>query len=200
MVSEWVDAVLENRPKDARQISEKLGKFPITLVRSINECRELLKKHTRGTRRCGLLASSGASRLVAEGLGVSLNVQEKSKIAHWYLKPHKDYRSSNSLEVAANEYTSQGLELDYTGICWGGDFVRETGGDWCFRRLHRTTWQNIHNADTKRYILNKYRVFLTRSREGMVLFVPRDDSGDSTRVPGTYDAIASYLKECGVAF
>ena len=64
---------------------------------------------------------------MAEGLGVSLTVQEKDKIAHWYLKPHGDYRSSNSLEVTANEYTSQGLELDFTGICWGGDFVREAG-------------------------------------------------------------------------
>ena len=34
----------------------------------------------------------------------------------------------------------------------------------------------------------------------MVLFVPEGDSGDSTRVPGTYEAIASYLKKCGVAF
>ena len=201
MVSEWVDAVLEDRPEDAFEISKQLGAYPITLVRSINECRRLLKTHTRGTRRCGLLASAGASRLVAEGLGVSLTVQEKEKIAHWYLKPHGDYRSSNSLEVTANEYTSQGLELDFTGICWGGDFVREAGEKgWCFRRLHKTTWQNIHDPNTRRYILNKYRVFLTRAREGMVLFVPEGDSGDSTRVPGTYDAIASYLKDCGVAF
>jgi hypothetical protein len=199
MVSKWVDAVLEDRPEDALQISEKLGPYPITLVRSISECRELLKEHTRGIRRCGLLASAGASRLVAEGLGVSLTVQDKDKIAHWYLKPHGDYRSSNSLEVTANEYTCQGLELDYTGICWGGDFAREDGkSGWCFRRLHKTTWQNVHNLDTRRYILNKYRVFLTRAREGMFLFVPYGDIGDSTRVPGTYEAIASYLKDCGV--
>lgn len=198
LVSKWVDAVLDNRPDDAHRLSGRLGAYPITLVRSINECRALLRKHTRGTRRCGLLASAGAVRLIAEGLGVSLNVQEKNKIAHWYLKPHGDYRSSNSLEVTANEYTSQGLELDYVGVCWGGDFAREmVDSGWCFRRLHKTTWQNVQDPDTKRYILNKYRVFLTRAREGMVIFVPRGDSGDSTRVPGTYDAIAYYLKECG---
>ncbi len=201
MVSKWVDAVLNDRPEEACCIAEQLGQYPITLVRSITECREWLKQHTRGTRRCGLLASAGASRLIAEGLGVSLNVQEKHKIVHWYLKPHGDYRSSNSLEVTANEYTSQGLELDYTGICWGGDFVREDGErGWCFRRLSNTTWQNVHKHDMRRYILNKYRVFLTRAREGMVLFVPRGDRGDSTRVPGTYDAIVSYLEECGASF
>ncbi len=198
-VSNWVDAVLENRPGDAKQISEKLGDYPVTLVRTIEECREILRASTRGTRRCGLLASSKAVRLIAEGLGVSLSVQDKHKIAHWYLKPHGDFRSSNSLEVMANEFTSQGLELDYAGICWGGDFVRESGErDWCYRRLHTTTWQNVHNKDMRRFILNKYRVFLTRAREGMVLYVPYGDSGDSSRVPGTYQAIAEYLMECGV--
>ena len=201
MVSEWVDAVLGDRPEDALEISKQLAAYPITLVRSINECRRLLRTHTLGTRRCGLLASAGAVRLVAEGLGVSLTVQDKDKIAHWYLKPHGDYRSSNSLEVTANEYTSQGLELDFTGICWGGDFVRQAGKNgWCFRRLHKTTWQNVKDLNMKRYVLNKYRVFLTRAREGMVLFVPEGDSCDSTRVPGTYEAIASYLKKCGVGF
>ena len=147
-VSEWVDAVLEDRPDVAREISKQLGDYPITLVRSINECRRLLKTHTRGTRRCGLLASAGAVRLVAEGLGVSLTVQEKDKIAHWYLKPHGDYRSSNSLEVTANEYTSQGLELDFTGICWGGDFVREEGkGDGVLEGCIRLTWQNVHDSE-----------------------------------------------------
>ncbi len=127
MVSKWVDAVLDDRSNDARQIAVKLGKYPITLVRSINECRDILNKHTRGTRRCGLLASAGASRLIAEGLGVSLNVQEKNKIAHWYLKPHGDYRSSNSLEVTANEYTSQGLELDYVGSMLGWGLCERNG-------------------------------------------------------------------------
>lgn len=198
-VSDWVEAVLEDRPDDAKRISKELGNYPITLVRSIRECRKILKQSARGTRRCGLLASAGASRLIAEGLGVALTVQDKDKIAHWYLKPHGDYRSSDSLEVTANEYTSQGLELDFAGICWGGDLARETGqSGWRFRRLHKTTWQNIHNSDLRRYILNKYRVFLTRAREGLVLFVPYGDSADSTRVPGTYEAIADYLITCGV--
>jgi len=198
-VSEWVEAVLDNRPDDAKRISKELGNYPITLVRSIRECRKILKQSARGTRRCGLLASAGASRLIAEGLGVALTVQDKNKIAHWYLKPHGDYRSSNSLEITANEYTSQGLEVDFAGVCWGGDLAREAGqSGWKFRRLHKTKWQNVHNHDLRRYILNKYRVFLTRAREGLVLFVPYGDSADSTRVPGTYEAIADYLITCGV--
>ncbi len=177
----------------------ELGDYPITLVRSIQQCRKILQQSVRGIRRCGLLASAGASRLIAEGLGVSLTVQDKTRIAHWYLQPHGDYRSSNSLEVTANEYTCQGLEIDFAGVCWGGDLARDSNqSGWLFRRLHKTTWQNVHNDDLRRYILNKYRVFLTRAREGLVIFVPCGDSGDSTRVPGTYEAIADYLILCGV--
>ena len=198
-VSDWVDAVLEDRPENAREIAARLGSYPITLVRSLTDCREILKQRTRGIRRCGLLASAGATRLIAEGLGVTLSVQDKGKIPHWYLKPHGDYRSSNSLELPANEYTCQGLEIDHAGLCWGGDLAREEGKrGWRYRMLRKLKWVNARTEDKQRYIRNKYRVFLTRAREGLVIFVPYGDAGDSTRVPGTYDAIAHYLVGCGV--
>jgi hypothetical protein len=92
-----------------------LGAYPITLTRSLQACRGWLKQSTGGQRRAGLLASSRASRLLAEGLGASLTVEDKSRICRWYLKPIGDYRSSDSLEVTANEYTCQGLELDFAG-------------------------------------------------------------------------------------
>ena len=40
------------------------------------------------------------------------------------------------LEVAATEFECQGLELDWTGICWGGDFLicPETG-QWRFQKF-----------------------------------------------------------------
>lgn len=197
-VSAWVDAVLEGKPGEARRISRDIERYPITLVRSIDECRAWLKKKTVGLRRCGLLASASASRLRAEGLGVSLSAQDKSNICHWYLKPEGDYRSSNALEVTSNEYTSQGLELDYAGVCWGGDFTRSAdGANWQHRLLRGTRWQNIRKEETKRLIRNKYRVFLTRAREGLVIFVPRGDLANGTRIPDAYESVASYLLACG---
>ena len=68
-------------------------------------------------------ASSGARRLRADGPGVSLNASAGAEIAQWYLNPRGDIRSSYALEVAANEYTCQGLELDFACVCWGGDFL-----------------------------------------------------------------------------
>jgi Schlafen group 3, DNA/RNA helicase domain len=197
-ISDWVDAVLEGRPEEAQAISEDLDQYPVTLVRTLEECRSWLKARTRGKRRCGLLASAGASRLRAEGLGVALTVQDKNRICHWYLKPDGDYRSSNALEVTSNEYTSQGLEVDFAGVCWGGDFVRNsTESDWKYRELSGMSWNNVHMKDRRRFIKNKYRVFLTRAREGMVLFVPHGDSSDDTRIPSTFESVAAYLKSCG---
>lgn len=197
-VSAWVDAVLDGKSGEARRISRDIDRYPITLVRSIDECRAWLKQKTVGLRRCGLLASASASRLRAEGLGVSLSAQDKSNSCHWYLKPAGDYRSSNALEVTSNEYTSQGLELDYAGVCWGGDFTRsEDWAGWQHRLLRGTRWQHVRKKETKRLIRNKYRVFLTRAREGLVIFVPRGDLANGTRIPDAYESVASYLLACG---
>lgn len=197
-VSEWVNAVLAGDVAHAAELATRLTEYPITLTRSLPTCREWLKQQTRGQRRSGLLASTSANRLLAEGLGASLTVEDKNKICHWYLKPEHDYRSSNFLEVTANEYTCQGLELDFAGVCWGGDFMRETSSrDWSYRRLRSTKWTRVHSLDVRRFILNKYRVFLTRAREGMVLFVPRGDLADITRPPLKYDELAEYLSACG---
>ena len=198
LVSVWVDAALSDEPDRAAEIALQLTAYPITLARSLPACRSWLKQNARGLRRAGLLASSKASRLLAEGLGSSLTVEDKNKICHWYLKPIDDYRSSNSLEITANEYTCQGLELDFAGVCWGGDFMRTTDGrNWSFRQLRSTSWNRVHNQDVQRFIQNKYRVFLTRAREGMVLFVPRGDLADNTRPPMHYDGLAQYLAACG---
>ena len=46
----------------------ELGDFPIVLTRCLDTARSWLRTQTRGERRCGLVASSGALRLRAHGL------------------------------------------------------------------------------------------------------------------------------------
>ena len=98
------------------------------------------------------------------------------------------------LEVAATEFECQGLELDWTGICWGGDFlICPDTGTWRFRRFLGSHWKQVKQATEMRYIANKYRVLLTRARLGMVIWVPYGDSSDPTRDPGPLDATAAFL-------
>lgn len=194
-VAEWVAAVLDGQRDEATAIAREVGQYPIVMTRDLETARSWLKQKGRGERRYGLVATSTASRLRAEGLGVSLNATDRSKIAHWYLNPPVDVRSSYSLEVTANEYTTQGLELDYIGVCWGGDFLNSNGA-WRTRQFRGNRWVAARN-DRRRFIENSYRVLLTRAREGMVIWVPRGSASDPTRKPEKFDNTAAFLLGCG---
>jgi hypothetical protein len=198
-LNSWVIAVLSGDAESAKEISLGLGDYPLLLTRSLSHARTWLQRVARGERRYGLAASSGSRRLRADGLGEILNATDGIDIAHWYLNPPGDIRSSYALEVPVNEYTFQGLELDFVALCWGGDFVRDHKGDqWIYRRLNGTHWQTVKDTLRRKYLENGYRVLLTRAREGLVIWVPTGDRRDSTRDPALFDTTASYLRACGV--
>jgi DUF2075 family protein len=129
-----------------------------------------------------------------------LHAAARNEIEHWYLEEQGDYRSSFALEVPANEYSCQGLELDFSGVCWGGDFVIGTAkgkAQWQARSLGPKNWNKVNKPENQKYVSNSYRVLLTRAREGMVIWVPEGDAHDRTRAPGDLDATADFLIRCG---
>jgi hypothetical protein len=196
-LGDWIDAVLAGDAGQASAIARDLS-YPLRLTRSLEAAKAWLKEATQGERRMGLLASSGARRLRADGLGETLNATDGSAIAHWYLNPPGDIRSSHALEVPANEYTSQGLELDFACLCWGGDLIRHQGR-WVARTLSGNRWNTVSDNKRLAMTINSYRVLLTRAREGLVIWVPKGSADDETRRPVELDAVARYLLEVGVA-
>ncbi|TDG29925.1 DUF2075 domain-containing protein [Paracraurococcus ruber] len=192
----WVDAVLEGDAGAARRIAAGAAALPFLLTRDLAAARMALRHLARGQRRAGLVASAGARRLRAEGLGVQL-----PEVAEWFLQCWPDVRGSDALETFATEYDCQGLELDVVGLGWGGDFIRR-GGQWLCRRFVGDDWHLLRNADRIRYTRNKYRVLLTRARYETVIWVPRgspagDPFHDRTRPAAEMDAIADHLLACG---
>src|SRR5262249_54720809 len=178
----------------AAAVALQLGNYPLLLTRSLSSARHWLRTTGRGNRRFGFVASSSSGRLRADGLGQILYASDGDEIAHWYLQPPGDIRSSYALEVPANEYTCQGLELDFVGVCWGGDMVWSHSTDrWVYRRLSGPKWQSIQDEDARRLVRNSYRVLLTRAREGLIVWVPPGDPDDLTRQPELLDATAEYL-------
>ena len=156
-----------------------------------------MKAQVRGSQRCGVLACSSAQRLKPEGIYVPTEIDVKN----WFLAPSDDLRSSNMLEVVASEFKVQGLEIDWAIVCWDADLRRTaTGTDWDYYSFRGTKWQRRNRPELKRYLLNSYRVLLTRARQGMVLFVPKgvDSEEDSTRDAKYYDSIYDYLISCGI--
>lgn len=193
VLSEWVEAVLDSRPDLARRLLEEMQNYPVGITRSLDRARDWLRCRQRGTRRVGLTASSGARRLRALGLDVTNAVD----VEQWFLNPLSDVRSSYSLETVATEFDIQGLELDWTCVAWGGDLHRNCER-WVYRQFRGTDWQSVGSDARKQYILNKYRVLLTRAREGMIIFVPQGSSDDRTRPPDIYDSVVDYLRACGL--
>lgn len=197
-VSTWVDQVLAGHVSEAHKIAIGTEKFPVYLTRSLSVARAWLHERSRGNRHSGFVASSGARRLRADGMGVTLSANDRDAYVHWYLEPKGDIRSSNALEVAANEYTCQGLELDYSGICWGGDMLWEQKNHaWDFRELRGPGWNATRKRQTQEYIRNTYRVLMTRSRLEMVIWVPAGDVTDKTREPRALNETADLLQTAG---
>jgi hypothetical protein len=191
----WVNAVIDNKPELALIESEKIKeKYPLYVTRDLSKAKIWLRSKILGNKRIGLVASSGALRLKPYGI----NVKEVIDEAIWFLNDEIDVRSSYYLEIAATEFAVQGLELDWVGICWDSD-LRRNLNHWEYKNFSGTKWQNINKNVDKQFLLNKYRVLLTRAREGIVVWVPEGDQTDPTRSPDFYDPIFNYLKSCGLS-
>ena len=208
-LSSFVHAWLELDENAGSIYAEIKDKYPIVLTRDMEKAKEWLHKKVRGTERTGVLITKESARY--KPLGIHVLPSGDSDAVHWFLEDKDDTRASNYLEDAATEIQVQGLELDYTCLLWDAD-MRYEDGKWRFYRFNgKTSWvEQIANSESKqehmKYMLNAYRVLLTRARAGMVICVPKGNdhktvSGfweDSTRLPEYYDGTYQYLKSLGL--
>jgi hypothetical protein len=196
----WVNLVLSGNAEEAAALNIT-DRFPIFLSRSLNQMRSQLRQQSIGETRFGLIGSSGATRLRAEGLEPSSTFHADYPWEHWYLAGQSDIRSSFQCEVFATEFEIQGLELDWIGLCWGGDCVWNESRKWQLRRMlsgPENRWVPIKNPEKRTYRENAYRVLLTRARQGLIIFVPEGKADDSTNLPEEFEATAQFLLRCGV--
>ncbi len=190
-LNEWVNLVIDNKPQEAANLLYSIHlKYPIYLTRSLTVAKNWLRNRKLGNKKVGLLTSSGALRLRPYGIVTKSDVNEVT----WFLAEEDNIGASDFLEIAATEFSVQGLEIDWAGLCWDAD-LRRINNEWQVRHFSGSKWQNTKDYD---FIINTYRVLLTRAREGMIIWVPEGDKTDATRLPEFYDPIYEYLKSCGV--
>lgn len=208
-LSAFVHALLSFDENAVKLYSEIKDKYPIVLTRDMAKAKQWLHSKVRGTERTGVLVTKESARFKPLSIHVLPSGDENA--VHWFLDDKTDVRSSNYLEDAATEIQVQGLELDYTCLLWDAD-MRYENGEWHFYKFNgQTRWtEQIANTESKqelqKYMLNAYRVLLTRARAGMVICVPTGNpnktvSGfweDSTRLPEFYDGTYEYLKSLGI--
>lgn len=193
-LSDFVKCVLDLEADQAKdQYQYFKDRYPLLLTRDLQKAKYWLKEQARGSERYGMIVSSQAERLKP----YAIDVKSPIKPIHWFLNDKKDVRSSYYMESVATEFHVQGLELDWTCVCWDGDlrFVNDT---WKGHSFRGDKWQNINKQSRQKYLLNAYRVLLTRARQGMIIFIPKGNETDHTRLPSFYDGTYEYLLKCGI--
>lgn len=193
-VSHFVKNILDVNIIDARNTYAQITKnYPIVLTRDLEKAKQWLKEKARGSERYGLVVSSQAQRLKP----FAIDVQTPMNPVNWFLDGKDDVRSSFYLEQVATEFHVQGLELDWACVVWDGDLRFHENG-WGTFSFKGSKWQNIHKEERKKYLINAYRVLLTRARQGMVIVIPEGSSNDHTRNPSFYNPTFNYLKSIGI--
>jgi hypothetical protein len=193
-VSAFVAALLDCDRDGARAaLHQVIERYPVVITRDLARAKEWVRQRARGSEQYGLLASSQAMRLKPHAIDVRVTVNP----IHWFLGEPSDTRSSNYLEDAATEFQVQGLEVDWACVTWDAD-LRHFNGSWRYHSFRGDSWTNVNKADRRRYLLNAYRVLLTRARQGMAIFVPPGDQRDPTRLPSFYDGTFEYLSKLGL--
>ena len=192
-VSQFINQLLANDLQSAKNTFAALQRFPVVVTRDLGDAKKWVKSQKRGSERVGLLASSNAIRLRPEGVHVKVGIDP----AAWLLNDSADVRSSDALEEPATEFDIQGLEIDWSVVCWDANLRYSDNGwePWSFKG---TRWQQISNEYRESYLLNAYRVLLSRARQGFVIYVPQGDEDDLTRSPSFYDPIYNALISVGV--
>ena len=149
----------------------------------------------------------------------------KAQKKHFWRKHSKSKRKQNPAEIVNTliycafispcfplfsrkiSVACQGLEVDFACILWDADLQYENGR-WTYWKFNgKDQWIPENNVETQKYMLNAYRVLLTRARQGMVICVPEGNDRttpegfpeDSTRVPSLYDPTYEYFKQIGMS-
>lgn len=193
-LSSFVKNILDlNKQKAIDDFSQFSKKYPIVLTRDILKAKNWLKKMARGSERYGIVVSSQALRLKP----FAIDVKSPMNYVNWFLDDKDDVRSSFNLEDVVTEFHIQGLELDWSCVVWDGD-LRYSKDEWQTYSFRGKKWQNINKIVRKKYLLNAYRVLLTRARQGMVIVIPEGTENDHTRKKEYYDPTFNYLKDIGI--
>ena len=175
----WVQHLLCGEFSDASPLAQKIWiqNFPIFITRNIDEAKNYVSMRFSGekSKRYGILASSKDQVLPHYGINNGFQDTKRVKNAKWYNEDLGQNGSCCNMEEVVTEFGCQGLELDMAIVAWGNDFLWN-GKSWELRKM-RT---RIPQVDPHQLRMNSYRVLLTRSREGMVIFIPPRPEFDLT--------------------
>ncbi len=178
---QWVENLLEGNVSAAALEAMKMSKddFNIFITRDLDVAKEYLHRRYEGYEeaRYGILASAKDKSLPEFGILNGFMDTKKIKYRDWYNNSKGEANSCANLESPMTEFGCQGLELDMAVVAWGDDFLWD-GGKWAMRKMRTRFPQKDPHTLRK----NSYRVLLTRSRDGLLVFIPPIEKFDFTEM------------------
>jgi len=199
-----VNHVVAGDVDTASSIVTSLEQFPILLTRDFDDAKRLIREYAGESSRYGLVASSGAMRLRADG------VELKRSFA-----THLDFPTGSSGHQATSgaatnskspRPNSNAKGWNWTGLWSVGRRLHSKRG---FAQLAASLslqrgqawphWRQERNMTEQEFIRNKYRVLLTRARFGTVIYVAPGSPTDQTRNPAEFDSVTAFLVRSGLA-
>lgn len=188
-IAAWVDMLLDGQLEAAAAVATDLrtSGFVLHVARELEPLRQYLRDRyaSESEKRYGLLASSKFRQL--DDHGAQPVRADYWYYGEWYEEHGSHHRSACQLRLAVTEFGCQGLELDLPPVCWGPDLT------WSGNRWIAHTGRSRFVKDPARLRRNAYRVLLTRGRDGLCVFVPRQPSA---LMDLTYEALrAAGLRE-----
>lgn len=194
-LSVFAEALLNNRPEDAKKALAEFQNYPICITRDLRKAELFASTNAVRKERCGKLCSSN-SKILGRGSHCFDNI-DNWHFANWMLD-ESGRDSSNSLIFSATEFNIQGLEIDWSLLGWDMDMYYHNG-KWNTQKM-LTPKRFVESSEIqKKHILNSYRVLLTRARKGIVIYVPKKgEFPDPYDVAKYYDSTYEYLRSCGI--
>lgn len=171
----FVEAILSADASAARTLGAAVVRngFQLYVTRQADRAFSYVRQRYAGNEdaRYGLFQSSRSKTWVA--MGIEAPSSRDFHAGLWYTEKASCAFSCCQLSVAATEFTSQGLEVDFGVIGWGRDLLIRDG-TWTSDNLTRGA-RNGHQLR-----INSYRVLLTRYRDGLIVYLPSDHEFDET--------------------
>lgn len=175
-IHEYVDGLLSGQPAD--RLSGLAGKLAdkghrLLVTRDLNIAKGYVRRRysENSEARFGLIASARDKDLERFGVMNSWNSTRLMKVGPWFSEGEGSEHSCRHLDRVATEFQAQGLELDFSVLCWGTDLMWKDE-KWSNEKA-RGYKKGTPVKDALQLRVNSYRVLLTRGRDGAVIFVPQ---------------------------
>lgn len=175
--SNFIESILKCDKEKASDELKKIKQqgFSIKVSRKFYNCEKYVYKKGKEGLKYGIIVSSKSdTRYIKTVINKNkfTSYIDARNAGKWFLE------DCTKLEIGASEFACQGLEIDLPIVIFADDYYIKKGK--FFVNRPRLVRQIDKYKSPEQIMENIYRVLLSRSRKGMIIFIPNDRFLDET--------------------